>query len=157
MGATFTGGLKGISEDGSIATFNDNLQENIAFAQRGYDFLIGAIEKWIAETGGSYFPYAPEKEWAPHQPLLEYKAPAALNLKENNITSVLWATGWGADLSWLEINSVRKELGPHGRPEACDTSVPGFFWLGFHWLRSLNSGNVAGFHHDAPYIASKLR
>jgi hypothetical protein len=71
------------------------------------------------------------------QPLLDYKAPATLNLKEHNITSVLWATGWNADLSWLQIDSVRRELGPHGRPESYDTSVLGFFWLGFHWLRSL--------------------
>ncbi len=159
MGATFFGGLVDISEDGTIATCNDKLQENIAFAQGGYDFLINAIEGWISENskGNDYPSPVPETEWEPYQPLLEYKAPTTLNLKENNITSVLWATGWKADLSWLHIDSVRQELGPHGRPEACDTSVPGFFWLGFHWLRFLNSGNVAGFHHDAPYIASKLR
>ena len=157
MGATFLGGLTDISDDGATAKFNGNLQENIRFAQGGYDFLINAIEGWISESGNEYLPPVPEAEWEPHQPLLDYKAPVTLNLKEHNITSVLWATGWNADLSWLQIDSVRRELGPHGRPESCDTSVPGFFWLGFHWLRFLNSGNGAGFHHDAPYIGSKLR
>ncbi|CAB1063904.1 hypothetical protein D1BOALGB6SA_8689, partial [Olavius sp. associated proteobacterium Delta 1] len=136
---------------------NDKLQENIAFAQGEYDFLINAIEGWISESGNDYPLPVAETEWEPHQPLLEYNAPTTPNLKENNITAVLWATGWNADLSWLQIDSVRQELGPHGRPEACDTSVPGFFRLGFHWLRFFNSGNGAGFHYDAPYIGSKLR
>lgn len=157
MGAVFLGGLVNISEDGVTATFNDKLQENIAFAQDGYDFLINVIEGWIAESGNDYPPPTPEPEWEPYQPLLENKAPAILNLQENDIKTVLWTTGWNADLSWLDIDSIHQELGPHGRPESCETSVPGFFWLGFHWLRFLNSGNGAGFHHDAPYIASKLR
>ena len=159
MGAVFLGGLEDISKDGAIAMFKDNLQENIAFAQEGYNFLFNALEGWIAENSkeNDYPPHTPEPEWEPHQPLLEYTAPTKLNLRENDIVAVLWATGWNADLSWLHIDEVRQELGPHGRPEACDTSVPGFFWLGFHWLRFLNSGNGNGFHHDAPYIASKLR
>jgi putative flavoprotein involved in K+ transport len=159
MGAEFLGGLESISKDGATAIFKDNLQENIAFAQGGYDFLFNALEGWIAEHGkeNDYPPHTPEPEWEPHQPLLEYTAPTKLILRENDIGAVLWATGWNADLSWLHIDEVRQELGPDGRPEACDTSVPGFFWLGFHWLRFLNSGNGNGFHHDAPYIASKLR
>ena len=158
MGATLMGRLSGISEDGTTATFEDNLQQNIATAQGSYDFLINAIEGWIKETGsaGKFPDPEKEEEWEPFLPLLENKAPETLNLKENNITNVLWATGWSADLSWLHIDSIKNELGPLGRPESCDTSVPGFFWLGFHWLRFLNSGNVAGFHHDAPYIASKM-
>ena len=159
MGAVFMGGLEGISEDGSVLYFNDKLQENIAFAQAGYDFLIHIIEEWIDKNGkeNDYPPAMPEPEWEPYQPLFSYTAPSKLNLKENAIGAVLWATGWNADLSWLHMDAVRQELGPYGRPEDCDTSVPGLFWLGFHWLRSLNSGNGTGFHHDAPYIASKLR
>lgn len=159
MGATFLGRLNGISSDGASATFNDKLQEYIAFAQEGYEFLASLIEDWIANRGNAidYPPPTPEPEWEPHQPLLDYVAPVNLDLDENDVRSVLWCTGWGADLTWLKMPAARDELGPHGRPESCDTQVPGFFWLGFHWLRFLNSANVAGFHHDAPYIASRLR
>jgi len=159
MGAVFLGRLENISKDGETAIFKDNLQENIAFAQGGYDFLLNTLEGWVAEHDeqNDYPPYTPEPEWEPYEPLLEYTAPTELNLRENDIVAVIWATGWDADLSWLHIDEVRQELGPDGRPAACDTSVPGFFWLGFHWLRFLNSGNGSGFHHDAPFIASKLR
>ena len=159
LGAHFLGGLYGISEDGGTALFKDDLQDNIHFAQGGYDFICQMIEGWIKENGnGNVFPqHTPEPEWTPHQALLDLKAPDKLNLKEHGISTVLWATGWGADFSWLKIDKIRKELGPHGRPESCETTVPGFYWLGFHWLRSLNSGNGYGFHSDAPYIATKLR
>ena len=159
MGAVLLGRLKDISEDGAVVTFEDNLQENIAFAHEGYDFIINVFEGWIAENGnGDKFPApTPEPEWEPYLPLLENPAPTTLNLKDHNITSVLWATGWRADLGWLHLDAVRQELGPHGRPEACETAVAGFFWLGFHWLRFLNSGNGTGFHHDAPYIGAMLR
>ncbi len=159
MGAVFSGRLTDISGESPTAFFDDTLQENIAFAQEGYDFLINVIERWITENGSGdeYPPPSPEPEWEPHQPLLDNPAPSSLILKEHNINAVLWATGWRADLSWLRIKEVREELGPHGRPEACETPVPGFFWLGFHWLQFLNSGNVAGFHYDAPHIGSKLR
>jgi putative flavoprotein involved in K+ transport len=151
--------VNGISSDGASATFNDKLQEYIAFAQEGYGFLASLVEDWIAKRGNAidYPPPTPEPEWEPHQPLLDYVAPVNLDLDENDVRSVLWCTGWGADLTWLKMPAARDELGPHGRPESCDTQVPGFFWLGFHWLRFLNSANVAGFHHDAPYIASRLR
>lgn len=159
LGAHFTGGLEDISEDGCTAVFRDNLQENISFAQGGYDFIGQMIEGWIKENGhGQKFPpHTAEPEWEPHQALLDFKAPEKLDLKENGISAVLLATGWSADFSWLKIDKIRQELGPHGRPESCETCLPGFYWLGFHWLRSLNSANGFGFHSDAPYIATKLR
>lgn len=157
-GAVLLGGLKDISTDGLTATFKDNLKENIDFAVGGYNFLIGMIEDWISKNGGAekFPPAMPEPEWEVYLPLLENPAPLTLDLKENDISAVLWATGWRADFSWLKIKAIHDELGPHGRPESCETPVPGFFWLGYHWLRYLNSGNVAGFHHDAPYIVQKL-
>lgn len=159
MGGVLMGGLNDISNDGAVAFFKENLQENIAFAQEGYNSMLNAFEDWITQNGKEHaYPlHSPEPEWEPCPPLLEHKAPTDLNLRENNIVAVLWATGWHADLSWLHIDKIRQELGPNGRPETCETSVPGFFWLGFHWLRSLNSANGKGFHYDAPYISSKLR
>ena len=130
-GAFLLGGLSDISTDGT-ATFKNNLQDNIRFSQAGYDFLVGVIEDWISKhSDANKFPPAmPEPEWEPYPPLLDNPVPTTLNLRENHINTVLWATGWKADLSWLHIDSVRQELGPHGRPEACDTPVPGFFLVG---------------------------
>ena len=44
MGAEFLGGLECISEDGVVATFKDNLQENIGFAQ-GAPLIISSMTR----------------------------------------------------------------------------------------------------------------
>ncbi|WP_229476812.1 flavin-containing monooxygenase [Massilia rubra] len=161
MGVTLLGTLRGMSADGELALFDNNLDEHILFAQQGYDELIGHIEDWIARQDdvvrlGFAAPVA-EPEWRPHQPLSALPPPTELNLRQAGIHTVIWATGWRADLSWLLIDDVVRALDTHGLPQACDTPVDGFFWLGFHWLRTRASGSGAGFHLDAPYIASRLR
>jgi putative flavoprotein involved in K+ transport len=161
MGVTLLGRLRDISADGERALFENNLHDNILFAQEGYDELIGHIEDWLTQQNEairSKFPeHAAEPEWAPHQPLTASNPPQELNLQQFGIRTVIWATGWRADLSWLLIDDVVRALDVNGLPQACDTPVDGFFWLGFHWLRTRTSGNGAGFHLDAPYIASRLR
>ena len=161
MGVTLLGTLSGVSADGELALFDDNLHAIIHHARRGYDALIGDIEAWIARQDDAvrrrFAPLATEPEWRPHAPLLDSPAPTALHLREAGVRTVIWATGWRADLRWLLIDDVVRALDARGLPQACDTPVDGFFWLGFHWLRTRTSGNGAGFHLDAPYIAARLR
>ena len=161
LGVTLLGGLRDISQDGTTATFRDDLQANIAFARQGYEELIDVIEDWISRADPTVRARYPtptaEPAWPAHPPLLASAPPASLNLRKHRIRAVVWATGWRADLSWLQIDEVRKALDPHGLPEACETPADGFYWLGFHWLRTSTSGNGAGFHLDAPHVAARLR
>lgn len=161
LGVTLLGRLRDVAKDGTTAMFRDDLHANIAFAQQGYEELIDLIEDWIVSADATVRARYPipitEPSWQPHPPLLASIPPASLNLREHGIRAVVWATGWRADLSWLQIDEVRQALDPFGLPEACVTPVDGFYWLGFHWLRISTSGNVAGFHLDAPYVATRLR
>ncbi|WP_152487158.1 flavin-containing monooxygenase [Nocardiopsis halotolerans] len=161
MGVRLLGGLSGVSGDGAVATFRNDLHANVAFAQRGYERLVDGIEAWIdgldpAERS-RYPPPTAEPEWEPHPPLLASAPPVRLSLREHGIRAVLWATGWRTDLSWLRIDEVRRPLGTRGTPDACETGVDGFYWLGFDGLRTCASGTVAGFHLDASHIATRLR
>ncbi|MGW9634426.1 flavin-containing monooxygenase [Nocardiopsis alba] len=161
MGVRLLGRLDGISEDGAVATFRDDLYANIAFAQRGYERLIDRIEAWIegldpAERSRYPSPTV-EPEWVPHPPLATWKPPLDLSFREHGIRAVLWATGWRRDLSWLRVDEIRRPLGAHGTPDGCETGLAGFYWLGFDGLRTCASGTVAGFPLDAEYIATRLR
>ena len=161
LGVTLLGGLRGIAAGGATATFGDDLHANIAFAQQGYAELIDIIEDWISRAEPEWRiglpPPLAEPEWQPHPPLLALPPPASLNLAEHGIGAVVWATGWRADLGWLRIDKIRRALDSSGLPESCETPVDGFYWLGFHWLRTRSSGTGAGFHLDAPHVASVLR
>ncbi|KVD70611.1 flavoprotein [Burkholderia sp. ABCPW 14] len=161
LGVQLLGRLSGISPDGAVATFDEDLHANVAFASQGYQALIDRIENWIANrdanTRTRYPPPTVEPAWQPYPPLLASTPPTSLTLREHGIRAVVWATGWRADLSWLRIDEVRRALDSRGLPASCETPVDGFYWLGFHGLRTQSSGTVAGFHLDAPYIAARLR
>ncbi|KVK81835.1 flavin-containing monooxygenase [Burkholderia sp. MSMB1498] len=161
LGVQLLGRLNGISPDGAIATFDEDLHANVACASQGCRELIDRIERWIASRNASerarYPPPTIEPAWQPYPPLLASTPPARLALREHGIRAVVWATGWRTDLSWLRIGAVRRALNSRGLPASCETPVEGFFWLGFHGLRTQSSGTVAGFHLDAPYIAARLR
>lgn len=160
LGVTLLGRLRDISADGAVATFGDDLADHVRFARQGHDELVAAIENWIAQADPEWraacAPPTEEPAWRPHPPLAE-KSATRLDLAACDIGTVVWATGWSADLAWLHIPGVRAALDPQGLPQACDTPVDGFFWLGFDWLRTRSSGTIAGFHRDAPYIARRLR
>ena len=161
LGVRLSGRLKDISRDGATAIFRDDVHANIMFAQRGYDKLIDQIENWIAGVDptvrGRYPLPTTEPAWEPHPPLLASAPPTSLSLREHGIRAVVWATGWLTDLGWLRINEVRQTLDSCGLPDACETAVDGFYWLGFDGLRTCASGTVAGFHLDAAHIATRLR
>ena len=90
--------------------------------------------------------------------LLEEPEPLSLNLQEEGITNVLWATGHRPNFSWIKIDEVHEGFDAvNNKPDNLETSVPGFFFAGFHWLNTLQSGNVLGFDKDHEIIVGKLR
>lgn len=161
MGVILLGTLSGISDDGSAAMFDDDLPANVDFARQGYEELVGEIEEWIARAApavrAGFPPASEESAWQPYPLLLESPAPMRLDLRAHDINTIVWATGWSADLGWLRIEQVSQALDSRGLPQACETPVDGFFWLGFDWLRFRTSGTVAGVRLDAAHVAGKLR
>ncbi|WP_432412095.1 NAD(P)-binding domain-containing protein [Rasiella sp. SM2506] len=158
LGVNLTGGLTYINTNGDDLFFKNNLQENIAVAQQKYDLLLEKIEAWIQNENkhNYYLPPTQELEWVPNTQLLAYEPPTILHLKECDIQTVIWTTGWTADFSWIKIPSILADLGATHLPKTCVTKIPGFFWLGFPWLRTLSSANVGGFDEDAKAIANLL-
>ncbi|MEV0675028.1 NAD(P)-binding domain-containing protein [Actinosynnema sp. NPDC050436] len=161
LGVRLLGGLAGVAEDGATVMFRDDLHANVAHAERGYREVLARIEGWVAALDpaerAAYPPPTPEPAWEPHRPLLESTPPGSLSLRDNGITTVVWATGWSADFGWLRVEEVRRSLDARGFPDTCETTVDGFFWLGFDGLRTCSSGTVSGFPLDAAHIATRLR
>ena len=67
---------------------------------------------------------------------------------------MIWATGFTASFSWLQLPT----LGTDGAPQHEDgiSSVPGLYFLGFPWLRTRASGLIVGVESDARYIVDHL-
>lgn len=78
-----------------------------------------------------------------------------LNLKEKNITSVIWTTGFNMDFSYIKLPVLDHQGCPqhtHGV-----SKVDGLYFLGLPWLRSRKSGVIFGICDDAQFIAEKVK
>jgi putative flavoprotein involved in K+ transport len=77
-----------------------------------------------------------------------------LNLRDANISTVIWATGFTGDFSWIHLPVLDAEGKPiHVRGIS---PVPGLYFLGFPWLNSRKSGIIFGIQDDAQYIANAI-
>jgi putative flavoprotein involved in K+ transport len=79
----------------------------------------------------------------------------SLNLKETNITSVIWTTGFTGDFSYLKLPVFNE----NGRLKYSDgvSYIEGLYFLGLPWLRKRKSGIILGIREDAEFIAEKIK
>jgi putative flavoprotein involved in K+ transport len=79
----------------------------------------------------------------------------ALDLRADEVSSVIWCTGFGGDFSWLDPTLLDAD----GRPRRQDAAavVPGVWYLGLRWLRRRSSGILLGFPGDAATVADAIR
>ena len=78
-----------------------------------------------------------------------------LKLHEANVSTVIWATGFTGDFSWIHLpvfDDQNKLIHKRGvSPEH------GLYFVGFPWLNSRKSGILYGIAEDAQYIANAIR
>lgn len=77
-----------------------------------------------------------------------------LDLRRENIASIIWATGYDYDYGWLQV----PVLDVQGRPlqQRGVTPVPGLYFLGLHWMHTFKSGLLSGVGRDAQYLAEHM-
>lgn len=78
-----------------------------------------------------------------------------LNLHEANVSTVIWATGFTGDFSWIHLpvfDDQHKLVHKRGV-----STERGLYFVGFPWLNSRKSGILYGIGEDAEYIADAIR
>ncbi len=70
-----------------------------------------------------------------------------LGLADHDITTIIWATGFTGDLSWVHL-PVRDGRGGVVH-NGCSASFPGLWCVGFPWLTRRRSGIFFGVASDA--------
>jgi putative flavoprotein involved in K+ transport len=75
-----------------------------------------------------------------------------INLFSENIKTVIAATGFAFDFSWVEPAI----LDSYGYPVTSrgTTDVPGLYFMGLNWMAKRKSGIIYGISEDADYLAS---
>lgn len=150
-GVTLTG-LAGPFVDG-VMHFADDLRTNIAGGDANYLSMLDEADAYIARNGLD-LPEEPQaREFLPDpdcltDPLRE------LDLEAAGVTSIIWATGFAFDYSWLQVDAFDERGKPvHQRGVSTE---PGIYFLGLPWQSRRGSSFIWGVWHDAKYLADQI-
>lgn len=140
---------------GSVAggelRFADDLERNLDGADARSARIKATIDAWIAAEG---IPAPPEAGYVPPWRPAPGVGAAPLDLEGAGITSVVWATGFRSDWSWVDVPCFDGRGYPtHARGV---TTVPGLHVLGLPWLHTWGSGRFAGIERDARHLAGHV-
>ncbi|MDH4656621.1 MULTISPECIES: NAD(P)/FAD-dependent oxidoreductase [unclassified Pseudomonas] len=151
QGVTLVGLTK--SFDGDAVTFQADLVENIARGDENYLSLLDAADAYI-ERNGLDLPEEPEARATYPDPECMSNPILELDLAKAGVTSIIWATGYAVDYSWLKVNAFDAKGKPqHQRGVSAE---PGVYFLGLPWLSRRGSTFIWGVWHDAKHIADHI-
>jgi putative flavoprotein involved in K+ transport len=141
------------SYDDGVLHFADDLAANIAAGDASYLALLDAADAYV-ERNGLELPEEPGARQIGADPE-DVAAPlAALDLAASGVTSVVWATGFATDYSWLRVDAFDEAGRPQHRRGV--SSEPGIYFLGLPWLSRRGSSFIWGVWHDAKHVADHI-
>jgi putative flavoprotein involved in K+ transport len=145
-------GLTQSFNDG-VVTFQADLADNLARGDENYLALLDAADAYIARNGLD-LPEEPEARTMLPEPACVTNPMLELDLAEAGVTSVIWATGYSADYSWLKVNACDAKGKPQHQRGV--SSEPGVYFVGLPWLSRRGSAFIWGVWHDAKHIADHI-
>jgi putative flavoprotein involved in K+ transport len=150
-GVTLLGKTAGYS-DGTVH-FADDLRANIAGGDANYSGMLEAADAY-AERMGLDLPPDPEARKAWPDPASLSDPVPSLDLAGEGIRTILWATGYRQDFSWLKLDAFDGKGAPiHQRGVSKE---PGLYFLGLPWQSRRGSTFLWGVWHDAKFVADQI-
>lgn len=135
---------------GTKLEFADDLHDNLRAADEFAEQFKEGVDKYIRARGFD----APTDDKKSSRAGYDLPHRRELDLKAQDISTVLWATGFKFDFSWIEF-PIFDEFG-YPIQERGVTEVPGLYFLGLHWLHTIKSGLLFGVGDDAAHIAEHI-
>ena len=145
-------GLTNSFNDGKV-TFETDLADNLAGGDKSYLELLDAADAYV-DRNGLDLPEEPEARDVFPDPVCVTNPILELDLAEAGITSIVWATGFAIDYSWLHVRAFDQKGRPQHRRGI--SSEPGVYFLGLPWLSCRGSSFIWGVWRDARYIADHI-
>jgi len=135
-----------------LAQFSGSLPNTCALADLKMNRFLNRADEW-ATTAGLDGELPPPHRFAPTY--VDPRTPLELDLTSGEITTVLWATGFRPDHTWLDI-PVRDRTGRIRHDGGVVTDAPGLYVLGLPVLRTRASTYIHGAVTDSQAVASHL-
>ena len=150
IGVRLVGRLAGITESGK-AQFAGSLRNMCALSDLKMNRLLNLIDEW-AQANGFDGMVEPPHRLPPTE--VEPAPPLALDLAGGEITTIIWATGYRPDYSWLELPVFdRKGMVRH---DGGVVASQGVYLMGVPFVRRRKSTLIDGAGDDARDLSDHL-
>ena len=139
-------------ENGTM-TFASDLHDNIVRGDANYLSVLREADAHVASHGLD-LPEEPEAHLIGPMPSCVTDPILALNLHAQGINTILWATGYALDFSWIALDIFDDKGRPkHHRGVSIS---PGLYFLGLAWLARRASPFIWGVWQDADDLAAHI-
>lgn len=148
-GVRLVGRLAGIRE--GTALFSGSLRNVCALADLKMNRLLNAIDEWAAEArldGTVPDPHRFDGTRLPDRP------PLMMNLAAEGVRSIVWATGYRPNHSWLHVPVFDRK--GRIRHDGGIVDAEGLYLIGMQFLRRRKSSLIDGAGDDARDLAGHL-
>lgn len=151
QGMRLLGHLKAAHDD--WLDFAPDLAASLAHGDAAYAGFLDLVDAYV-ERNGLNVPRESSARTKLPDPSDLIEPLQRLNLRTASIGSVIWATGYGFDLSWIDVPVLDARGEPvhwHGI-----TDVPGMYFIGLQWLSKMTSSFLSGVGDDAARLADHI-
>jgi putative flavoprotein involved in K+ transport len=152
-GMDLVGFMTGYDEETNTITFADDLAQNIADGDANLLSLLDEADAYVLRTGAD-LPEEPGAHDLGPLPAAATDPLRTLDLTARGVTSVVWATGFTSDYSWLPAGAFDAAGRPQHRRGV--SSEPGIYFLGLPWQSRRGSTFIWGVWHDAKHLAGHI-
>ncbi|HIE93799.1 MAG TPA: pyridine nucleotide-disulfide oxidoreductase [Acidobacteria bacterium] len=143
-------GRWGAIRDGK-ALFSGGLRNQFALADLKMNRLLDTFDEWARDHGGDADTRPPERFEATRVPA---SSRLELDLTSGKISTIVWATGFRPDYSWLDV-PVLDHKG-RLRHDGGVVDAPGLYAIGLPVLRRRKSSFICGAEDDARDVIEHL-
>jgi putative flavoprotein involved in K+ transport len=133
------------------ALFSGGLRNQFALADLKMDRLLDTFDEWARSNAREADVGAPERFEPTRMPV---SSRLHLDLASGEIRSIVWATGFHPDYSWLDVPVVDRK--GHLRHDGGVVDAPGLYAIGLPVLRRRKSTFIHGAEDDARDVVEHL-
>ena len=141
--------------DGETARFADDLQQNIEAGDGFSRMFRKAVDAYVERNGIAAPSRRARSSTAKRGRTIRRQCIVRRStLRAENVATVVWATGFSYDFSWIDF-PVCDETG-YPVTDRGATSVPGLYFMGLNWMVTRKSGLLYGVGDDARDVAAGI-
>jgi putative flavoprotein involved in K+ transport len=150
-GMTLLGRTEGCSR--GVMRFAPDLLQNLGKGDANLLSVLDEADAYVARNGLE-LPEEPQARRTVRDADCVKNPILSLDLAGAGIATIIWATGFTTDYSWLNVDTFDEKGRP--RHQRGVSAEPGIYFLGLPWQSRRGSSFIWGVWHDAKYLADQI-